>query len=361
MKFDTTKHPVSWFREHYLDRSMTIKPRFQRNPVWRARQKCFFVESILMSLPVPEIYVQQSTTAEGKTSYAIVDGQQRIRTLLQFVGAETDPAEIEENGFALDKLPAGSQWANMTFKELQEDDRRKFFGYMLSVRYLETDSDEEIRDMFTRLNKYLTPLKPQELRNATYTGPFMTLATKLADDSYWAENGIMTAESIRRMGDIEFVSELLVGVLHGPQGGNEKTINDYYAQYEDYEDTFPDQRRTTDIFNEVLDIIRSILPDVKSCRWGNKTDFYTLFVALSTLIRTHSLTPENRSHLKDRLLTFGEEVDIKMHDETIKASDAAMRYVRAVEKGANEKSRRGERHVVMTEIISPFFIPAKKK
>jgi hypothetical protein len=214
--------------------------------------------------------------------------------------------------------------------------------------------------MFTRLNKYLTPLKPQELRNATYTGPFMTLALKLADDPYWAENGIVTAESIRRMGDIEIVGELLIGILHGPQGGNEKTRNLYYAQYEDYEDNFPDQRRATATYNEALDLIRDRFLGIKSCRWGNKTDFYTLFVALGGLLRTHTLAAARNEELRTRLLCFGNEIDAKMRDEAAPACEAATRYVRAVEKGANEKSRRGERHIVTTNVIADLFSPRKR-
>ena len=83
-----------------------------------------------------------------------------------------DPEEQEYNKFALDKLPE-SPWANLTFDDLNEDDRKAFYGHLFSVRALFTDNDREVRDMFRRLNKYLTPLNAQELRNATYQGPFL--------------------------------------------------------------------------------------------------------------------------------------------------------------------------------------------
>src|ERR1043166_3382087 len=101
MNFESTQQNVAWFRDRYLEGTLKIKPPFQRKPVWAARQKCSLVESILMDLPVPEIYVQQSTTTdgEGKVTYAIVDGQQRIRAVLQFLGAEIDPEEKDFNKF----------------------------------------------------------------------------------------------------------------------------------------------------------------------------------------------------------------------------------------------------------------------
>jgi hypothetical protein len=49
---------------------------------------------------------------------------------------------------------------------------------------------------------------------------------------------IFTAQSLRRMTDVEFVSELLIGILHGPQAGNARAIDEYYVQYEDYDDEY---------------------------------------------------------------------------------------------------------------------------
>ena len=95
MEWNASEHPVSWFRKTYLEGSLEIKPPYQRKPVWAGRQKCRLIETILMNLPIPEIFIQQSTSAEGETTYAIVDGQQRIRTVLQFIGADRDPDEQE--------------------------------------------------------------------------------------------------------------------------------------------------------------------------------------------------------------------------------------------------------------------------
>lgn len=362
MDFDSSAQTISWFRDRYREGTLTIKPPYQRKPVWATRQKCYLIESILMNLPVPEIYMQQVTLLEPeeKTIYAIVDGQQRIRTVLQFIGSETDPEEQEYNKFALDKLEANSSWRNLTFGELSEEQKRKFYGYRFAVRYLNTDSDDEVRDMFRRLNKFLTPLKSQEIRNATFTGPFMFLAEKLADNEYWAENHIVTPASIRRMGDIEFVSELLIGVLHGPQGGGHKVLDDYYTQYEDYEDEFPDQRRVKRLFDETLEVVKRIFPDIKTtARWGNKTDFYTLFVALASLLKTEELPESRIPEVRKALERFAREVDRRLTDEEAKISKNAIEYVRAVEKGANDKKRRADRHLALINVIREHFKPKR--
>ena len=361
MEFSSTEHPISWFRDRYLDGNLDLRPPYQRKPVWADRQRCSLIETILMDLPVPELFIQMTTTAKGDTTYAIVDGQQRIRTVLQFVGAEIDPEQQEHNKFALDKLEAESPWRNRTFQDMSDNERIRFFGYKFSVRYLQTDSELEVRDMFRRLNRFLTPLKPQELRNATYTGPFVKLAVRLADDEYWAENRIVTSASIRRMGDIEFVSELLIGVKHGPQGGSQKIIDEYYEQYEDYDHQFPGQTRVNALYKRALETVQTILPDIKETRWSNKTDFYTLFVAVAALLRT-SDSPRTRTKIKplrQALDQFAEDVDTRLADEKAQVSLSAIKYVRAMEKGANDKARRATRHKELRGAIDQYFGPRK--
>ena len=360
MTFDSSVQTIAWIRDRYREGSLKIKPPFQRKPVWVARQKCYLIESILRSLPVPEIYIQQTTSPEGQTTYAVVDGQQRIRTVLQFVGSEEDPEEAVYNKFTLDKLDPSSAWANVSFAELTPDQKRTFYGYNFVVRYLNTDSDDEVRDMFRRLNKFLTPLKPQELRNAAYSGPFSVLVLQLADNEYWAENRIVTPAAIRRMNDVEYVSELMIGVLHGPQGGSAAIVDSYYQQYEDYEDVFPDQKRMQRVFDNTLQIVQAVLPAIKDTRWSNKTDFYTLFVAIASILRLLRVSGPEKVSVKSAavrkaLESFAVDVDTRLGNENASVSPNITEYVRAVEKGANDKARRAERHRIVTQLIEKHF------
>ncbi len=355
MQFSSTQQTISWFHQEYMKGNLELKPPFQRKPVWVSRQKCALIESILLGLPVPEIYIQVSTSPDGKTTYAVVDGQQRVRTVLQFIGCDTDPAEEDENKFSLDKLPPESKWQDYTFEELLDKKKSEFWSYEFAVRLLKTSNEDDVRDMFKRLNRYLSPLKPQELRNATYMGPFVSLVTRLADNEYWAANRIVTPASIRRMGDVEFVSELVIGVLHGPQGGSRKIIDEYYATYEDYEEEFPEQRRATRLFHETLTLIQDLLPEISESRWGNKTDFYTLFVSLALLLRTNVPVKTKLSSLQEALDKFTDKVDRRLANENSRAPQNVVTYVRAVEKGANDKKRRADRHSVLLEVIEPYF------
>ncbi len=360
MRFGSTSQTIAWFRDRYREGSLVLKPAYQRNPVWALRQKCSLIETILLELPVPEIYIQQSFSPEGKSQYAVVDGQQRTRSILQFLGIDKDPKEQSFNKFSLEKIATDSDWYDSTFSALPDPVKERFYGYKLVVRELETTSDKDLRDMFERLNRYLTPAKPQELRNARYVGPFKSHALRLADKPYWAEKAIVSAASIRRMGDVEFVSELLIGVLHGPQSGKASTINEYYRQYEDYEDEYPGQTKAEDLFEGSLILIQQLLPDISEHRWGNKTDFYTLFVAIASLMPSHEAPKGSGIKvLRSALLKFGGEVDRRLKDESISVNKDVIDYVRAVEKGANEKPRRAERHRVVEKLIKPCFKPKK--
>lgn len=350
MIFSSRSEPVSWFRDRYREGTLTIRPPYQRKPVWTLKQKTFLIESILLNLPVPEIYLHEVTSPEGLTKYAVVDGQQRITAVLQFLGAAQGGAEDEEfHQFALSAVEPSSEFYEACFVDLPDSLRARFYGYKLTMRVLEDATDSDVRDMFKRLNKFLTPLNAQELRNATYTGPFMQLVTKLAEDEYWTTNGLVTAAQIRRSKDLEFVSELLIGVMHGPQGS--RSIEDYYRRYEDYDEEFPGQRQVRKRYTETFRFVQELFPDMREQRWSNLADFYSLFVALAQLLREGSELLADRQRLREGLDVSAKEVEARLADDEARVSREAVAYVRNVSRGASEKARRGERHLALLSMI----------
>lgn len=353
MDYDYSHQTISWFRDRFKDKSLTIRPPYQRKPVWALRQKSKLVESILLRFPVPELVIDESTDVEGTTTFAIVDGQQRIRAILQFLGLDTDPSEAEFNNFALEYVDAGSPLRDKTFSELSDEEKRAFFGYKLAIRTLYSPTDAEVREMFKRLNAYLTKLNDQELRNATYSGPFVELVSDLADDKYWTENGIFSPANIRRMKDVQFVSELFIGMIYGPQAGSAKAIDDYYAYFEEFEDEIPQQQDHKKLYEKTLLFVQELLPEIRKTRWSNQTDFYTLFVALASISKTEDISPTERVRFRKRLDAFAAEIDRRLADEHAKVSAEAIQYVRAVEKGSSDKARRAARHQALLAVLRP--------
>ena len=349
MRYMATSHPISWFTERDAEGNLTLRPQFQRRPVWTDRQKSNLIESILLGLPVPEIYMQIITQPDGVSEYVVVDGQQRITAILDFVGA------LPRKPFELRHLDDTSPWSSYTFNDLTPDKRTAFYGHSMAVRYLQDATPDEIKDLFRRLNKYLTPLNAQELRNATYKGPFLKLSETLAEEPFWSENRLATPESIRRMRDIEFVSDLLIGVLHGPQSGNTKTLDDYYAVYEDHEREFPQQRECRRRFTHTLELIQEMLPDIRSTRWSNRTDFYTLFVTTSHLLRTHFLPYDRMESARKQLDEFAGDITKFQEDESTSVSEEIISYVDAIRRGSSDRHRRGVRHQTLLQILGQFY------
>ena len=349
MRYDTTSHPISWFTDRDTEGNLDLQPTFQRRRVWTNRQKSNLIESILLQLPVPEIYMQVKTGSDGRSEFIVVDGQQRITAILDFVGANG------REPFELRYLSPDSRWMHYTFSELTDDEKSAFYGHSMSVRYLQDAQDEEIKDLFRRLNKYLTPLNAQELRNATYRGPFLRLAEHFAEDVYWSENGLATPDAIRRMRDIEFVSDLLVGVLDGPQAGNPKKLDEYYTSYEDHEREFPRQRDCRRRFSGTLELMQVLLPDIRSTRWANKTDFYSLFVATAYLLTEHILPGDQYDNLRKALDDLEDEISKYQKSEDAPVRQEVIAYVGAIRRGSSDRHRRGVRHQALLKVIGQFY------
>jgi len=310
-----------------------------------------------MNVPIPEIYVQVTQADDGSEQFGVVDGQQRLRTILQFVGLEheEDREGEDNNNFSLSSLPKASPHSGKSFADVEGEARKSFFQYEVCVRFLYTDNLREVEDVFKRLNKFTMPLKPQELRNATFHGAFAKLSEQLADDEYWAVNRIITPAAIRRMSDIEMMSDLLIGLIHGPQGGSAKVIDEYYEHFEEYDSEFPEQGRVRRVFSRALSTIQRVFPNIGDVpRWANRADFYSLFVALGATLGVHELPSSRVKQVRQGLIRLAEAVNLSLADPSASTNKAAKNYARAIEKGSNDRARRVDRHEVLVAILEPL-------
>ena len=254
----TTHRDVAWFKQAHELKQLQMKPPFQRNLVWTPKQKSFLIDTILNSYPVPELYMQDITNEDGSKVYIVVDGQQRITACLEFIN----------NQFQIDPKDSPS-FADSTFDDLTVEQKKKIYSYSFVVRLLPEMSDPELREIFSRLNRNNVVLNAQELRQATYWGEFLQTMNEIAGNDVWRGLGIFTANDVKRMLDVEFISELTIAAIHGVQ--NKKLTLDKY--YELYEEEFPEKQDTKFTFDIVTREIISILPNISKTRWSKKTDF----------------------------------------------------------------------------------------
>lgn len=144
-------------------------PDYQREHTWDPKRKSKFIESVLIGLPIPFLFLAETNDEEGRLE--IVDGSQRIRTLAEFT---SDKLVLND----LEKLPTLN---GFTFSHLSLARQRKFNRTTIRIIALSDDADEETRrDLFERINTGSDPLKDMEQRRGIMRGPFITFIERCA-------------------------------------------------------------------------------------------------------------------------------------------------------------------------------------
>lgn len=337
----TTHRTVSWFNKVFSGGELELAAPFQRNPVWTNVQKAYLIDTILNGLPIPELYMQDVGDESGNERHIVVDGQQRIRAVLDFVKGTYQ--------LAGDEITA--RWRGLSFDDLSPDEKKSVFGYKFVVRILPAIDDEGLRKIFARLNRNVVALNEQELRNATYWGPFIKAIQGMADDDpFWAESDIFSANDHRRMLDHEFISELAIAFLHGPQ--NKKDKLDHYYQL--YEEQFEDRDRLVSTFRTVTAEISQLIVSMGATRWKKKSDFYTLFLVLASRSGEFPWAADRRNVITDRILNFGSRVDrlLRIEEgEWVAGDDDAKAYARAVIRAASDRANRIHREIALAQYL----------
>ena len=268
---------VADFLESSENGRLEIQPDFQRKEVWSRSAKIMLIDSILWNVPMPKILVQ--TLIKGRRRHMIViDGQQRLTTILGFV----------RDKFALE-APYEGRYLSKTFSRLPKKVRDQILSYRLDVNEIVNVDKSVIRDIYSRVNKYNVQLTKQELRRADYPGAFLQLSEELASNKFFEDNRIFTFANTRRMGDVEFVSELLMLLLEGPQEKKEN-LDVFYERYMKW--NVPQKTAIAKRFKIALEQIGEIwpgdgipgmLPPFFKSRFKQRADFYALFNAIDDL------------------------------------------------------------------------------
>jgi hypothetical protein len=169
-----------------LQRGDVLVPTFQRGYVWSIKEASRFIESLLLGLPVPGIFLAREPDSNR---LLVIDGQQRLRTL-QFFYEGTFNAKDEETSrrvFRLQKVQ--KKFEGKTLKSLDESDRIKLQDSIIHATIIKQESPEDdntsIYHVFERLNNGGQKLKPQQIRVAIYHGTFINLIKSLNDHANW--------------------------------------------------------------------------------------------------------------------------------------------------------------------------------
>lgn len=275
-QFDARAYSVSDFIEWEAGNLLDLSPKFQRRSVWTRQAKSFLIDTILRGKPMPKVLLTQDLVGK-KNVRTVVDGQQRIRTILEFVAG----------GFTVlstHNLPH----SGLLFNELPEEIQNAILQYEVGVDLLYNLSLPEMLDIFARINTYSVTLNTQEKLNAKYLGVFKTSAYELgfAYADYFLTSGVLTEKSISRMGEAQLSSDLLVALVAGVQ--TVKNIERYYREYEQLEAVPAAIVDAIDRFKVVMQYAGAIYPaaELRQTNWSRPHWFYTLFTCIA-----HALEP----------------------------------------------------------------------
>lgn len=177
VSFDTKEYTIEIIVQKYLndldkEENEFFVPEYQREFVWDIVRQSRFIESLMIGLPIPYIFLAE--TSKGR--YEIVDGSQRIRTLAAYIN---DELVIKD----LDKIP---NLNGLKFSDLNISRQRKFKNISLKMIVLsERTTDETKNDIFERINRGSDLLKDMEYRKGIYTGRFNDFIYRLSKDELY--------------------------------------------------------------------------------------------------------------------------------------------------------------------------------
>jgi len=168
----------------WVDKKKIVIPDFQRDYVWPISMASKLIDSVLLNLPIPNIFLYK-LVINGEEIYYVVDGFQRIQTLKYFKenrwSQQSDIKEgkdkIEEEGYSTFKIKyKSSEWSGKTYGTLEDEDRFNFDEYSVNLTIFEQNNPKNKNSMFEvfeRINTGSEKLSEQEIRNAIYPGAFL--------------------------------------------------------------------------------------------------------------------------------------------------------------------------------------------
>lgn len=287
------KQTSKWIVDNYKRELLIVDDSFQRKYVWVEKHQINLIETILLGYAIPEIYlwVVDTDATTGETKYSIVDGQQRIGAVFDFIDGK----------FKLDKTYLSDKEASYvgkTFKELDDEQKKIIWSYPFTIRQIPCEVNrDEIVKMFLRLNSTDKSLNPQELRNAEFNGKFLNNAKRIAELDFWKRNKIFGVNHIRRMKDIEFISSILIFLRNGIDSEiTQQAINKMYDLFNDeYKENDNDYNTTNNILKEIQEIIDYDPNTLKVI--SKTTHLYTLFTLTYIIITQNSHFTNNQKQL----------------------------------------------------------------
>lgn len=248
---------------------------YQRRKVWNDQDKVRLIETILMELVMPEVFfwTTDRDPDTGVASTHIVDGQQRINAIVDFIGGEF---VLNERYLMNEEMKAVC--GKKSFKELDQTFKNKIWEYPISIVEIDPACKmSEIKELFYRLNLTNYNLNQQEKRNSK-DSIFGDKSEALSTYDFWKKAKLFSSADAKRMKDVEYCCSIYILANEGiVDQTNGKKINNYY---DDYKDDFDTDDKLKNKILKAMSVIEDIIDKTTISFVSKKAQMYTLFCVI---------------------------------------------------------------------------------
>ena len=278
---------------------LNLSPGFQRKSVWTLSDRCKLIQTVLDGYPIPSIFLYRREE-NGATVFDVLDGKQRLETIFMFLRAQG----FKKSGFEVKyQFPEDDKPYPHDCRLLEDWGKMPaFLSYQIQV--VEVDGEfGDIVDLFVRINSTGKALTSAEKRSAKYyNSAFLREAVSLAKkfQAYLTGQGIVRSGQIARMKDVELISELLASVNSGGPINKKTAVDRAVGNTPVHGQTL---NKISAEVTRVMNLMGKMFPDLRSTRFRNVAEFYTLFLVVWEMHHQKLiLTDKKRNAIAEKLL-----------------------------------------------------------
>lgn len=358
----------------YRENQIIVNRKYQRKLVWSEDEKARLIDSILKGYPIPLILFAEFVGDDGRTYYEVLDGMQRLNAIVGFIENEYP---VLGKYFDIKQLARAQQAEKDGLFEAYHGDAlhtpaicANLLDYQLAVTSYKVELEENVFEIFRRINSSGRQLSSQEQRQAGVLCPFSDLVRGIAaeirgdstseqvalsdmpqisigntrensryglnaDNTFWVKQGIITIQNLKNSDDEEIIADILISILlDEPFARSKERLDNAYdlsselyskieaslIRYtpkklkEDVQNTFSVLMNCIESVSKESNYLRGII--TPNSRITFKNAFYTLFMAMFELLVKEDLSPYDNNGLLKSLYDLQSRIKVETHYAT---------------------------------------------
>lgn len=358
----------------YRENQIVVNRKYQRKLVWSETEKVCLIDSILKGYPIPLILFAEYAGEDGRTYYEVLDGMQRLNAIVGFLENEYP---VNQKYFDIKQLARVQQAESEGLFVGYHGEAvhtpqicANLLDYQLAVTSYKVESEENVFEIFRRINSGGRQLSSQEQRQAGVLCHFSDLVREIAadirgdstneqvvlsdmpqisigntrencryglnaDNTFWVKQGVIAIQNLRDSDDEEIIADILISILLGEPFARSKErldkaydlSSDLYSQIEialirytpeklksDVQNTFSVLKNCIESVSTEANYLRSVV--MPAARIPIKNAFYTIFMALYDLLVKEDLSPFDNAGLFNSLHNLQSRIKVDTHYAT---------------------------------------------